>query len=211
MPVRLLIADDHHVVRHALTALLGMDPDIEVVGEAANGVEALQRARDLLPDVVLMDLQMPGMDGIAATSAIRTELPSVQVLALTSVPEEQGVARAVRAGAIGYVMKTSDPDTVAGAVKGAAAGQTQLSAAAMTWLLREPAPASARGPQLTGREHDVLGLMSQGLSNRAIAASLHVGEKTVKTHVSNILAKLDVDSRTQAVLQAQKLGLTSEE
>lgn len=210
MPVRLLIADDHHVVRHALTTLLSLDPDIDVVGQAADGAEALRLARELTPDVVLMDLQMPGMDGITATARIRAELPSVQVLALTSVPEQQAVVQVVRAGAIGYVMKTSDPGTVVGAVKGAAAGQTQLSATAIRRLAQASAAPDAESPHLTEREHDVLGLMARGLSNRAISERLSVGEKTVKTHVSSILAKLDVDSRTQAVLAAQRLGLVGE-
>lgn len=212
MTVRVLIADDHRVVREGLRLLLALDPEIEVVGEAVNGEEAVRLAHELRPDLVLMDLQMPVMDGIAATAAIRREAPDTEVLVLTSVLQDASVVAAVRAGAIGYLHKDTEGDELRRAIVAAAAGQVQLSPAAATWLMRElhtPAEPEPQSPavQLTERESDVLRLMARGLSNREIGEQLDIGEKTVKTHVRNILAKLGVRSRTQAVLEAQRLGL----
>lgn len=208
MPIRILIADDHSVVRQGLRMFLGLDPDLEVVGEAADGEEALRLTREIRPDVVLMDLIMPVMDGIAATKIIRSELPDVEVLALTSVLEDASVVGAVRAGAIGYLLKTTEADELRRAIKAAAAGQVQLSPEAAIRLMREVrAPDSPEA--LTERETEVLRLVAQGMGNKQIARVLHVGEKTVKTHVSNILAKLGVQSRTQAALYAVRIGLVS--
>jgi two-component system, NarL family, response regulator LiaR len=208
MTIRVLLADDHTVVRQGLRMFLSLDPELEVIGEAANGAEALQLARELLPDVVLMDLLMPVMDGITAIAAIRRELPDVEVIALTSVLEDASVVGAVRAGAIGYLLKDTEADELREAIKAAAAGQVQLSPKAATRLLRE-----VRAPEspetLTERETDVLRLLAQGLSNKEIARELVIGEKTVKTHVSNILSKLGVPSRTQAALYAVRIGLVS--
>jgi DNA-binding NarL/FixJ family response regulator len=163
-------------------------------------------ARDLRPDVVLMDLVMPVMDGISAISALRQELPGVEVVALTSVLEDASVVGAIRAGAIGYLLKDTNADELRRAVKAAAAGQVQLSPEAAVRLMREVRTPEA--PEtLTERETDVLRLLADGQSNKEIASNLSIGEKTVKTHVSSILSKLGVQSRTQAVLAAMRTGL----
>ena len=210
MAIRVLIADDHSVVRQGLRMFLNLDTDIEIVGEAPNGAEALRLARELRPDVVLMDLLMPEMDGITATAHIRRELPDTEVVALTSVLEDESVIGAVRAGAIGYLLKDAEPDDLRRAIKAAAAGQVQLSPKAAARLMRE-----VRAPEspevLTERETDVLRLLAQGQSNKEIASALNIGEKTVKTHVGRILAKLNVSSRTQAALHAVRIGLVSVE
>ncbi len=189
---------------------LALDPELEVVGEAANGAEAVQAAHTLRPDVMLMDLLMPVMDGIAATAAIRKEVPEVEVIALTSVLEDEKVVGAVRAGAIGYLLKDTQSDELCHAIKAAAAGQVQLSPQAAARLVRE-----VRMPDspetLTERETDVLRLLAHGQANKEIARNLVIGEKTVKTHVSNILAKLGLPSRTQAALYAVRIGLVSAE
>ncbi len=206
MPVRVLIVDDHAVVRQGLRVFLILDSEIQIVGEAANGAQALTMARELRPDVVLMDLLMPVMDGITATATIRREMPHTEVVALTSVLEDALVVDAVRAGAIGYLLKDTQADELCRAIKAAADGQVQLSPKAAERLMREVrAPESPEA--LTERETEVLRLLAQGQSNKEIAATLNIGEKTVKTHVSNILAKLGVPSRTQAALYAVRIGL----
>jgi len=208
MPIRILIVDDHSVVRQGLRMFLRLDPDFEVVGEAADGAEAVRLTRQLQPDVVLMDLLMPVMDGISAIAAIRRETPESEVLALTSVLEDEAVFGAMRAGATGYLLKDTHADELCRAVKAAAAGQVQLSPQAAARLLREvKAPDSPE--TLTEREAEVLRLLATGLANKEIARALTIGEKTVKTHVSNILAKLGVPSRTQAALYAVRIGLVS--
>ena len=210
MVIRVLIADDHSVVREGLRMFLGRDPELIVVGEAADGLEAVRLARELRPDVVLMDLLMPAMDGIAATSAIRNDLPETEVIALTSVLESAQVVGAVRAGAIGYLLKDTQAPELRRAIKDAAAGQVQLSPQAAAYLMREVrVPATTEA--LTEREMEVLHLLVQGQSNKEIAKNLQVVEDTVKTHVRHILAKLGVQSRTQAVLCAIRLGLVSTE
>src|SRR5215208_76202 len=210
MAIRILIADDHSVVRQGLKMFLGLDPDLEVVGEAENGVEAVQMARELRPDVVLMDLLMPRMDGIQATTAIRGELPDVEVLALTSVLEDASVVGAVRAGAIGYLLKDTQSDELRRAIKAAAAGQVQLSPQAAARLMREVR--SPESPEaLTDRETEVLRLIARGKANKEIARVLAIGDQTVKSHVGRILAKLGVQSRTQAALHAVRIGLVPAE
>lgn len=208
MTIRILITDDHSVVRQGLRMFLELDDDLEIVGEAANGAEAVALATELVPDVVLMDLLMPVMDGLTAIPIIRQTLPAVEVVALTSVLEDASVVGAIRAGAIGYLLKDTNADELRRAVKAAAAGQVQLSPEAATRLMRE-----VRAPEtpdsLTERETDVLRSLAEGLSNKEIARELSIGEKTVKTHVSSILAKLGVQSRTQAVLHAMRVGLIS--
>ena len=208
MAIRILIVDDHSVVRQGLRMFLRLDPELEIVGEAANGAEALRLARELQPDVVLMDLLMPVMDGVTATAAIRRELPQTEVIALTSVLEDSSVFGAVRAGAIGYLLKDTEADELRRAIKAAAAGQVQLSPEAAMRLMRE-VRAPENPDELTERETEVLCLLAQGLSNKEIARELTIGEKTVKTHVSNILSKLNVPSRTQAALYAVRTGLVS--
>jgi two-component system, NarL family, response regulator LiaR len=210
MVIEVLIADDHGVVREGLRMFLGRDSELIVVGEASNGAEAIELARQLRPDVVLMDLLMPVMDGIAATAAIRTELPETEVIALTSVLESTAVVGAMKAGAIGYLLKDTQAPELRRAIKAAAAGQVQLSPQASAYLMRE-----LRTPEtieaLTEREMEVLHLLVQGHSNKEIARTLQIAEDTVKVHVKHILAKLGVQSRTQAVLYAIRLGLVPTE
>ena len=187
---------------------LSLDPDIQVVGEAANGQEAVAMARELQPDVILMDLLMPVMDGLQATQTIRTEMPEVEILALTSVLEGTSVTRAIRAGAIGYLLKDTDAEELHRALRGAAEGRVQLAPEAAARLMREVrAPESPE--ELTERETEVLKLLARGKSNMQIASELYVEEKTVKAHVSSILRKLGVQSRTQAALHAVRTGLVS--
>jgi DNA-binding NarL/FixJ family response regulator len=206
MAIRIVIADDHSVVRQGLRMFLALDEELEVVGEAQNGAEALELAHKLKPDVVLMDLLMPVMDGITAIGAIRREVPEVEVIALTSVLEDASVVGAVKTGAIGYLLKDTQADELRRAIKAAAEGQVQLAPQAAARLLRE-----VRTPEspeaLTERETDVLRLLAMGRANKEIARELDIGEKTVKTHVSNILGKLGVQSRTQAALHAVRTGL----
>jgi two-component system, NarL family, response regulator LiaR len=185
---------------------LALDADLQVIGEASNGTEAIKFTRQLKPDVVLMDLLMPGMDGITATEIIRREFSEVEVIALTSVLEDASVVGAVRAGAIGYLLKDTEADDLCRAIKAAAAGQVQLSPQAAMRLMHEVrAPESPES--LTDRETEVLRLLAVGKANKEIALQLHIGETTVKTHVSNILMKLGVPSRTQAALHAVRIGL----
>jgi two-component system, NarL family, response regulator LiaR len=208
MTIRILLVDDHSVVRKGLRTFLAYDPDLDVVGEAADGAEALALAQALTPDVVLMDLLMPGMDGIAATAAIRRALPDTEVLALTSVLEDASVVGAVRAGAIGYLLKDTQAEALCQAIKAAAAGQVQLTPKAAARLM-QAISAPETPEQLTERETEVLRLVAQGQSNKQIARSLNNTEQTIKTHVSRILAKLGVQSRTQATLYAIRTGLVS--
>jgi DNA-binding NarL/FixJ family response regulator len=208
MKVRLLITDDHDVVRQGLRLYLRRDPEIEVVGEAADGEAAVELAWSLRPDVVLMDLLMPRMDGIAATEAIRSELPEVEVVALTSVLEEGAVTGAIRAGAIGYLLKDTKAEALCRAIKGAAAGQVQLAPEAAARLMREVrVPESPEA--LTERETEVLKRVARGQANKEIAHALFVEERTVKSHVSSVLGKLGVKSRTQAALYAVRTGLVT--
>jgi DNA-binding NarL/FixJ family response regulator len=206
LPIRIIIADDHAVVRQGLKMFLQDDDDFDVVAEAQNGSEALNLARQLKPDVVLMDLLMPVMDGITAIGHIRREVPDTEVIALTSVLEDASVVGAVKAGAIGYLLKDTQAEELTRAIKAAANGQVQLSPQAAARLVRE-----VRAPEspetLTERETDVLRLLAQGKANKEIAAALFIGENTVKTHVSSILVKLGVQSRTQAALYARQIGL----
>ena len=207
MTIRVLLADDHGVVRQGLRMFLGSDPELEIVGEARDGAEAVSLARQLHPDVVLMDLLMPVMDGVAATAAIRRELPDTEVVALTSVLEDTAVIDAMRAGAIGYLLKDTEGHELRRAIKAAAAGQVQLSPQAAARLLREVRTPEKSAEPLTKRETEVLRLLAQGMSNQKIARALHITEQTVKTHVGHILGKLSVPSRTQAALYAIRVGL----
>jgi DNA-binding NarL/FixJ family response regulator len=207
MPIRILIADDHGVVRQGLRMFLSLDPELEVVGEASNGVEAVRMAHSLRPDVVLMDVLMPQMDGVTATGEIRSQLPDTEVIALTSVLDDGTVVGAVKAGAIGYLLKDTQADELCRAIKAASAGQVQLSPEAAARLVREVRLPDVAPTTLTERETDVLKLVARGKANKEIAAELSIGEKTVKTHVSSILSKLGVQSRTQAALYAAQSGL----
>ncbi len=208
MTIRILLADDHAVVRQGLKMFLELDTDLVVVGEAENGEQAFHLAITLNPDVVLMDLLMPVMDGISAIKAIRSQIPDIEIIALTSVLEDASVMGAMRAGATGYLLKDTHADELCRAIKAAAAGQVQLSPQVAARLMREvQAPQSPE--KLTERETDVLRLLALGKSNKEIALDLFIGEKTVKTHVSSILGKLGVPSRTQAALHAVRIGLVS--
>jgi|SRR5947209_3947818 len=208
MTIRILITDDHMVVRQGLRMFLALDPELEVVGEAGDGRQALALARELQPDIVLMDLMMPVMNGIEATTAIRQELPDTEVLAMTSIVDDATVIGAIRAGAIGYLLKDADSVELCRAVHSAAAGEVHLSPQAAARLMREVQVPESR-ELLTEREAQVLRLIAQGRANKQIARDLQIGDKTVKTHVSNILSKLGVESRTQAALHAVGLGLVS--
>jgi DNA-binding NarL/FixJ family response regulator len=206
--IRTLITDDHKVVRRGLRGFLELDPGLEVVGEASNGEEAVNMALRLEPDVVLMDLLMPVMDGIEATREIRLRLPEVEVVALTSVLEDASVTGAIKAGAIGYLLKTTEADELCEAIRAAAAGQVRLAPEAAARLMREVrAPESPEA--LTKREAEVLKLVARGKANKQVARELFIDEKTVKSHVHSILSKLNVKSRTQAALYAVRVGLVT--
>jgi two-component system, NarL family, response regulator LiaR len=210
MAIRVLITDDHKVVRRGLRGFLELDPELEVVGEASNGKEAVDMTRRLEPDVVLMDLLMPVMDGIEATREIREEMPDTEVVALTSVLEYASVTRAIKAGAIGYLLKNTEADELCRAIRAGAAGKVQLAPEAASSLINEVrAPASPEA--LTERETEVLKLIARGKANREIAGELFIDEKTVKSHVHSILSKLNVRSRTQAALYSVRLGLVAPE
>ena len=205
MSVRLLVVDDHPVVRAGIVALLGLEADLLVVAEADDGADVVRLAAEHAPDVVLMDLRMPGVDGVAATAALRAAHPGVHVLVLTTYDSDHDVLRAVEAGATGYLLKDTPRAELAAAVCRAARGETVLAppvAARLVTHLRSPAQ-----EQLTAREGEVLALLADGLSNAAIARSLLIGEATVKSHLLRVFAKLGVDTRTAAVTRAMALGL----
>jgi two-component system, NarL family, response regulator LiaR len=202
MAIRVLIVDDHSIVRQGLRMFLSCDREIEIIGEARDGIEAVDLARRYRPDVILMDLLMPRMDGIRATEAILREVPGTQVIALTNALEKGSVTEAVRAGVSGYLLKDIEAHELRRAIKGAATGQAQLATEAVAHLLRDARPPETTTEPLTEREAKVLQLMARGMSNKEIARTLVIGEQTVKTHVRHILDKLGVCSRTQAVLCA---------
>jgi DNA-binding NarL/FixJ family response regulator len=203
--IRVIVADDHPVVRDGLRAMLETQPDIEVVGEATDGTEALAMVRSLRPDLVLMDLQMPELDGATATRRIRAEYENVHVLVLTTFDTDADISRAVEAGATGYLFKDARRDELFQAVRVAARGESVLSpGVASRVLTRMRAPAEEA---LSSREIDVLEAVARGFSNRAIARSLHISEATVKTHLLHVSAKLGVDNRTAAVTEALDRGI----
>lgn len=206
MSIRILIADDHGIVRQGLRMYLQFDPDLEIVGEAANGKEAVELAGKLRPDVILMDILMPVMDGLEATAAIRQAQPDTEVIALTSVLDDGIIHQAIRAGAIGYLLKDTGSDELCRSIHAAVGGQVQLSRqVALRMAVDHEDVTSVQG--LTDRETDVLREIARGRSNKEIAQDLVIAEKTVKAHVGNILSKLGVNSRTQAALIAIRLGL----
>jgi two-component system, NarL family, response regulator LiaR len=201
--IRVLLVDDHSVVRRGLGALLATYDDIEVVGEAGGGEEGVARAAQLLPDVVLMDLVMPGMDGIEATRRIRIVSPSTQVIVLTSYSEDERIFPAIKAGALSYLLKDLGPEEVVRAIRAARRGEATLHPTVAARLVQELTNArSSPLDELTEREREVLALIARGMNNADIAARLVIGERTVKTHVSNILSKLHLQDRTQAALLA---------
>lgn len=200
--IRVMIVDDHAVVRSGLAAFLSICDDLELVADARSGEEAVRLCRREHPDVVLMDLMMPGMDGADATRAIRAECPDVQVIALTSFKEEDLVQRALQAGAIGYLLKNVGADELADAIRKAHEGRPTLAPEAAQALIRTATQPPRLGHDLTARELEVLTLMAEGLSNPEIADRLIVSKSTVKFHVSSILSKLQAASRTEAVALA---------
>jgi DNA-binding NarL/FixJ family response regulator len=208
--IRVLIVDDHAVVRRGLRGFLDLLDDIEVVGEAENGRQAVDAAATLVPDVILMDLLMPELDGLGAITAIKAAQPEIEIVALTSFIEEEKVTSALEAGATGYLLKDAEADEVAAAVRAAHEGEVHLDPA-VTRLLAQRMRQKKTQPEpvepLTERELEVLGLLGRGTSNKEIAAALAITERTARTHVSNILGKLDLSSRTQAALYAVERGL----
>ena len=210
--IRVLVADDHAIVRKGIRALLATEPDIEMVGEAENGQEAVTEAERLQPDVILMDLVMPEMDGIEAIRRITARQPEARILVLTSFAADDKVFPAIKAGALGYLLKDTDPEELVPAIRRVYRGESSLHPTIARKLLQELSQPSERRPTpepLTGREVEVLRLVARGRSNREIADQLVISEATVRTHVSNILGKLHLASRTQAVLYALQEGLAS--
>jgi DNA-binding NarL/FixJ family response regulator len=214
-PIRVLVVDDQALFREALTTLLSVPEEIEVVGEAANGQDALRLVADLSPDVVLMDLRMPVLDGIATTRWLKMERPEIPVLALTTFDEDEEVFAALRAGAVGYLLKDVSSDRLVEAVLAASRGESVLHPSVAAKVVARFAQLDDNGGPsgqplivpLTERELEVVRLLAKGRSNREIAAALFLAEGTVKNHVTNVLAKLDARDRTQAALRASALGL----
>jgi len=211
-PVRLLIADDHPVFRRGLRAMLEVEDGLEVVGEAATGTIAVAMCRDLQPDLVLMDLNMPDLDGVSATRQILHDSPHVRVLVLTMFDDDDSVFAAMRAGAHGYVLKGAGHDEVHHAVHVVASGGAMFGPAVAQRVLEffsrpRPAGVALAFPQLTDREHEILDMLAQGHANQTIAARLFLSQKTVRNHVSNIFAKLAVADRAQAIVRAREAGL----
>ena len=213
-PLRVLIADDHPVVRRGLRALLETEPGIAIVGEAADGREAVAAVRALAPAVVLLDLEMPHLDGLGAIGAILAERPETAILVLTSFSTEDKALAAIRAGALGFLRKETGPDELLAAIRQVGRGEPALPPALARQVLRAfaappAAPATPAPATLTPRETDVLRHIARGASNDEIAAALHIGEATVRSHVSSILAKLGLASRTQAALYALRAGIAA--
>ncbi len=212
--IRVLLADDHGLVRRGISSLLADEPDIQVVGEASDGQEATERARELMPDIILMDVSMPRMNGLEATRRIKHDLPYVRIVMLTVSEEDRDLIEAVKSGAQGYLLKKLEPHTLADTIRGVMRGEAPLSRVMAGRLLaeiaeRQGAPA---GPQsetdLSLREKEILSLLSQGKSNKEIAAAFDLAENTVKNHLKNILEKLHLGNRVQAAIYAFRHGLT---
>jgi two-component system, NarL family, response regulator LiaR len=209
-PIRVVLVDDHHIVRRGLHSFLNAFPDLEVVGEAASGEEALQKIEGWMPDVVVMDMLMPGgMDGIETIKGVRKLLPNTRIVTLTSYTEDARVLAALRAGAIGYVRKEAEPEILLASIRAAARGQSLLDPAVANAVMQELLRGGKHNAELTEREQEVLRQLALGRTNREIAEALTVSDETVKTHVGNILTKLQLAHRTQAVIYALKNGLIS--
>lgn len=208
--INILVVDDHAVVRQGLRALIGMEPDMEVIGEAVDGFEAVQKARELKPDVILLDLVMPRQSGLEAIREIKGENPAAHILVLTSFSDDDMVFPAIKAGALGYLLKNASPKRLLKAIRDVQRGEPTMSADIARKLMLELQHATDLPPTkepLTERELQVLRLLTQGLTNLEIAETLVIGPGTVRTHVSNILAKLHLANRTQAALYALKEGI----
>lgn len=211
-PIRLLIADDHAVVREGIRSLVSIEPDYEIVGEATDGVEAVQQARTLDPDVILLDMVMPRQDGLATIIEIKKENPNARILVLTSFADDDKILPAIKAGALGYLLKDTSPEELLQAIRNVYQGQTSLHPTIARKLIDElnrPPDLPPTSEPLTERELEVLKLVAQGLSNEDIAGTLTISEGTVGKHVSNILNKLHLANRTQMALYALRKGLAS--
>jgi DNA-binding NarL/FixJ family response regulator len=203
--IRILLVDDHPVVRHGLRGMLESEPDLAVVGEASSGPEGVELAATVRPDIVLMDLRMPGGDGVSATGTMLSRVPGVRVVVLTTYESDQDILRAIEAGASGYLLKDTSPAELADAVRAAARGETVLAPSVASTLVRQvrrPAP-----PALSARESEVLRLVARGMTNADIGRRLFISEATVKTHLLRVFNKLDVADRTAAVTTAMEHGL----
>lgn len=208
--IRVLIADDHTVVRKGIRTLLLTEPDLEVVGEAVDGVEAAALYRSLLPDVLLLDLQMPRRGGLEVITELKQDFPEVHILVLTSSSDEEAVLTAVQSGALGYLMKDSTPEELVEAIHAVHNGRPFLQpSVAFKFMQAMKRPSTTHEEPLTEREHDILRHVAHGLSNQEIADRLTISERTVRTHISHILDKLALENRTQAALYALRHGLTS--
>jgi DNA-binding NarL/FixJ family response regulator len=212
--IRVLLADDHPLFRKGIASLLSAEADFEVVGEASNGQEAIEKALDVMPDVILMDISMPGVNGLEATQRIKQELPYVHIIILTVSDEDQNLFEAIKNGAQGYLLKKIDPPTLFRTLRGALEGEAPLSRVMATKLLTEfarqrRAASEPRAPSatLTEREKEVLGLLAAGKTNKDIAGALGIAENTVKNHLKNILEKLHLENRVQAATFALREGL----
>jgi len=213
--IRVLLVDDHELFRRGVKSLLTAEPDIEVVGEAHNGREALAKAQELMPDLVLMDISMPEINGLEATRRVKQAMPYVKILILTVSDLEQNLFEAIKAGAQGYLLKNVDPDHLLDAVRKAYHGEAAISGGLAAKILtefarRDAQPAHTGRESLGAREIDVLRELSRGASNKEIAATLCISENTVRNHVKNILAKLHLDNRVQAAAYAIREGITSD-
>jgi NarL family two-component system response regulator LiaR len=209
-PIRVLIVDDHAVVREGLRAFLELQDRMEVIGEAGDGREAIEEAERLRPDVILMDLVMPRLDGVEAMRELHEQVPAARVIVLTSFLDDERLLPALRAGAAGYLLKNVEPQDLARAIRLADAGEAMIDPAVAARLVDALVEVRGEeGPKLTRREQEVLELIGRGLANKRIALELGIAEKTVKTHVSHVLAKLGVSDRTQAALYVERSGRRS--
>ena len=206
--IRVLIVDDHQLFRRGVSSLLAGREDIEVVGEANNGAEAVERARELMPDVVLMDIKMPEMDGLAATKQLKAEMPYVRIMMLTVSETDEDLFEAIKAGASGYLLKNVDPDHLVASVLQVQRGEVPIAPTMAAKILRElTTPSETSIQALTSRERQVLELLASGMANKEIAFALKISENTVKNHLRNILEKLHLQNRVQAALYAVRMGL----
>jgi len=207
-PIRVLIVDDHELFRRGVSSLLREHEQFEVVGEAGNGAEAIERAREVMPDVVLMDIKMPGMDGLAAAKQLKAEMPYIRIMMLTVSETDEDLFEAIKSGAAGYLLKNVDPDQLVTAILQVQRGEVPIAPTMAAKILRElAAPAEPTVEMLTARERQVLELLAAGMANKEIAFQLKISENTVKNHLRNILEKLHLQNRVQAALYAVRMGL----